>query len=1085
MLALGVALALTAVTCPVTPAPRVAVPPPGHFAFATYGAEDGLENLADQNLAQDAEGFLWTGSQDGLYRYNGARFQRFGLEQGLPSTWVSALHAGADGRFWAGTREGVARLRGGAFARVDASDGLPPAVVHGLATSPSGRLWVASKLGLFREIPAGRDATTVRFELAPGWPGGEASAVWIDADDAAYASREGTLHRLAPSGAWEEVGPPSALGDAPILGIARDARRRLWIHSRTRLAVLAEGGKAWDDRSCLLPSASSEGALSLDARGRLLVPTAGGVLRIDDDDADVVDQAHGLQTDESFAALEDREGSLWIASAGVQRLRGRGVWTSFTPREGLPNDVVYSIGRDRDGGLWCGTDDGLARATSRGWSLVPGTRGHSFRALRGAPDGAMWGGGSPGELLRVDAATDAVTVIGARAGLPGAQIMGFDRDASGTLWVATRGRGLYRGDPARAPLRFEPYLLPGGSLEEEIDWVTTDAEGRVWIAGERGLALIASGVATRFTTRDGLRANHVTGVLPRARGEVCVEYFDPIGLSCFHVYGAGLEKLRHVDAAMGLPSGKVYSLGEDRDGRLWAGTAIGIARLGASLEVTDLFRRSDGTPGDDFDAMAFLGDTGGDVWVGTSTGLGRFDGAHDPGPPPPPRSILESVRLGDRALPEPFPDDVRLPYDRASLDVRFAALGFVNEGRIVHEVRLLGEGDRWRPSDAPEQRYAALRPGAYRFEVRARFGEGPPGEAAHVAFVVDPAWWQTWWARVLAATALAFAVVLGSWWRLRRLSARNVALEALVAARGAELTQALAKVAESERLSALGRLLAHLSHELNNPINVISNNLGPMKEYLESLVRALDECRVLAEANPAAAARVLALWEELDLDFVRTDFGKALRSVDLAAGRVRAVHSDLRAFMQGRAAKRDAGDVTVPLAETVQMVRRGLPPAITIVERYAQVPPVLLHAGQLNQVFLNLIQNASDAVGDRGVITVTADVRGDHVEVSIEDSGPGVPAAARARIFEPFFTTKDFGKGTGLGLAICRQIIVGTHGGTIDLDASAPAGARFVLRFPIASAASIAAARAAADPAHPPAPPAPPAAPPSDGATSA
>jgi signal transduction histidine kinase/ligand-binding sensor domain-containing protein len=1041
MLAFALPLALA---CPAAPSPHASIPPPGHYAFESYGAENGLQNLAEQALAVDMVGFLWTGSQDGLYRYNGAHFQRFGREQGLPSTYVTALLTGPDGRLSVGTWEGLALWNGGVFTRIGAAEGLPASIVNAIAASRDGRLWIASKAGLFREIGGGR------FAPAPGWPGGEPTAIWVDPDGAPIAARDSHIERLDPSGAWAPLGGPSPMGPAPILGIARDASGRLWIHSRTRLAVLAPGGSSFDDRSCLLPSASSEGVLALDGAGQLIVPTAKGVLRVRADDADVVDQDHGLPTDTSFAAFEDREGSLWVASAGLHRMRGRGLWSSYTVREGLPSDVVYSISRGPDRSLWCGTDDGLARATESGWRLVDGTQGHSFRALDWAPDGALWGGGSPGELVRIDPATSKVTTYGAQSGLRGAEIMGFKRDPRGVVWVGTRGGGLFRGADAKGSLTFVPYTLPGGSPDEEIDWVTADAEGRVWAAGERGLGLIMPEGDHRFTVRDGLRANHITGVMVRKSGELCVEYFEPLGLSCFRLQGHALEGMHHIDAKAGLPSDKMYSLGEDRDGHLWAGTATGAARIDPSR--VDLFRRSDGAPGDDFDAMAFWADDDGDVWLGTSTGLGRFAGARDHGPPPPPRAVLETVRIGDRLLSEPFPSDVKVPFGDDALDVRFAALGFVNEGRIVSEVRLVGAFDRWSTTDAHEQRFAALSPGSYRFEVRARFGAGDPGEPATFAFQVLPAWWQTWWSRALFVVVAAVAIALGVRARLRSLRTRNAALEELVLARTAELTRALAKVAESERLSALGRLLAHLSHELNNPINVIANNLAPMKDYLEATLSALTDCRAIAEAVPEARGRVDALWRDLDLDFVTGDFGKALKTVELAAGRVRAVHSDLRNFMQGRAAKKVVGDLTVSVKETVEMVRRSLPAGIVIVEDYLPIPEIPFHAGQLNQVFLNLIQNAADAVGERGTIKVSVAPEGDTIQVAIADTGPGVRASARERIFEPFFTTKDFGKGTGLGLAICRQIVVDAHGGTIDLDAEYTAGARFVIRLPLVDA---------------------------------
>lgn len=519
-----------------------------------------------------------------------------------------------------------------------------------------------------------------------------------------------------------------------------------------------------------------------------------------------------------------------------------------------------------------------------------------------------------------------------------------------------------------------------------------------------------------------------------------------LGASCFAYEREHLQNIDHIDGNRGLVHGRVYFLGEDARGSLWIGTGKGLDVFGSRGH--DHFDETDGLPGNDCDATAFLADPNGDVWIGTSTGIGHFAADGYDGPMAPPAVAFVDVRLGESSPPLQAATVASVPSQTATLAARFTAIAFSNEDRIEHEVRLVGLETEWHASEGRQARYSALAPAHYELEVRARVSPGTWGAPARFPFDVRAAWWQTVFAKGAEVLAAALALALFVRWRLRRLRGLNVELEEVVAARTQELSRAQAKVAESEKLSALGRLLAQLSHELNNPVNVIANNVEPMRGYLADLTRAVAELREAAETTDEGRARAAALFEKLELDYVTQDFDAALNVVALASARVRAVHSELRAFMRGGEPERVLGDPTSGLRDTVAMVRRGLPSAVTIREVYEDLPPISFHPGQLDQVFLNLLQNAMHAVGDRGEIVVTASFTDASVEVTIDDTGPGVDIALRERIFEPFFTTKDVGQGTGLGLSICRRIVVEGHGGALDLETSPAGGARFVVRVP-------------------------------------
>jgi len=298
------------------------------------------------------------------------------------------------------------------------------------------------------------------------------------------------------------------------------------------------------------------------------------------------------------------------------------------------------------------------------------------------------------------------------------------------------------------------------------------------------------------------------------------------------------------------------------------------------------------------------------------------------------------------------------------------------------------------------------------------------------------------------ASAVLIVVTL-AWFRYRlerrafglsfRLAEQNEELQATLD----RLTDAQARLVETEKQSALGRLLAGLSHELNNPVNVIINNIDPLREYVGMLTGTVQACADLRHGRPELEQVLGSRLPELE--FVTEDVELALDAIDRSAERMRQIHLDLRAFIRGDAPDGIMGDPTRGLQATLEMLARGAPD-MRIETDYAELPPVYHLPGALNQVFFNLLQNAIDAVESSGTLRIATRVVDDGVEFVVSDSGPGIAPHIHPRLFEPFFTTKEVGKGTGLGLAISRQLVE-RQGGTLTLVDAATA--TFVVRLPI------------------------------------
>lgn len=761
--------------------------PTGRTTFRAYGVERGLGDFLILTLYQDRRGFLWAGTEDGLFRYDGREFERFGRTEGLPSTYVGAMCEGADGTLWAGTFSGLARWADGAFVPVAGGAGLPAEPVRDLQGTPDGRLWVGQRSGLYF-------GTSARgFFPAPGWPGGDASALAVDGQGrlwaAASPAAEGGRTRvltLSDSG-WREWPLPGLAGER-LTAPAGDGAGRVWARSSTQLFVLDPGADAFRQARPPARVESQLGRLAVDRDGRILVPTETGLLVLYEDGWHLVGRDQGLPTGWAQVALVDREGSLWIGSTGLHRQLGGGVWHGCTTVDGLPSDVVRALFRSADGTLWVGTEKGLARAAASRFELLAGTERNGIRTIQEDRAGSLYLAGVPVEVLRVDPRRGRIERFGAESGLRGTRVLRMVLDPSGTLWVAADGGGLRAARTGPGPLRFEPVVVPGGSETEYFSGLILDGEGRLWAAGEKGLAVRDGGTWTRFTNADGLRETHVAYALSLRSGELVVAYFEGAGLSRVTYDGGRISVADLLAPGSVLATQKVFMLGEDRSGRIWAGTGLGVTSVENGAERR--YRAEDGLVGEDFNNMTFLEDADGSLWFGTMSGLARFDPRVTPPSVPPPATAILETKLGPRSWKGPAPDGERLVYRENVLEVRYAGLSFVRENAVESETRLVGLEPEWRASRIRELRISALPPGEYRFEVRSRAAAGEWGPVAGFSFSIAPAWWQSLWFRALALLALAGLVALAVQRRLRKLHRRTVILETLVDERTRELKAA-------------------------------------------------------------------------------------------------------------------------------------------------------------------------------------------------------------------------------------------------------------------------------------------------------
>lgn len=257
---------------------------------------------------------------------------------------------------------------------------------------------------------------------------------------------------------------------------------------------------------------------------------------------------------------------------------------------------------------------------------------------------------------------------------------------------------------------------------------------------------------------------------------------------------------------------------------------------------------------------------------------------------------------------------------------------------------------------------------------------------------------------------------------------------------------------QSEKMASIGQLAAGVAHEINNPIGYVHSNLGTLQEYLRNLISLLDAYdRALRSDGDREAARAELdeLRERYDVDFVSQDLPELLAESREGIERVRKIVQDLKDFSYaGRGEAWSRVDIHKGLDSTLNIVWNEIKYKARLEKRYGELPEIECLPSELNQVFMNILVNAGQAIPDQGRITIETGVDGEEVWIAIGDTGPGIPEADVPRIFDPFFTTKEVGSGTGLGLSISYGIVA-KHHGRIEVDSRMGEGTTFRIVLPV------------------------------------
>ncbi len=1007
---------------PATTAKRTLPTAPQDFGFAEPYFEtldlSRSQSLVVSAVVQDAQGWLWIGTDEGLLRYDGYRMKKFVHDDANPASlagnFITALWQGKDGRLWVGTfSNGVSVFdpRNERFTHFPHDPAQPASLtgawVHAFAEDKAGGVWIGTNQGL-DYVGAGQPAA--------GDPG---------AGQPAAGPPALRHYRHDPNN-------PTSLLANRVRSLLIDKQGALWIGSFSGLQRYQPGATA--------PAASS---------------AAVGFVRIASDPAN----PNSLAGQEVMALFQAQDGKLWVGTKkqGAAWFNPAATKQAASPDSNNPalhwllpdpqrtdrlsHGCVYTIAQPQAGKIWLGTFGG-------GINIVSAQDGTVLQRLKHDPANAS------------SLTHDNVSAI-----LP---------DRSGMLWIGSRGGGLQRHHPAQAAFHVLRYsnTRPGGLSHPEVRSVLELADGRILVGtGDKGIDILdrQQGIIGGYRAQPG-----VPGSLPDATIRALLQ--TPDGTLWAGTQQAGAARLlpgsrvwQTFSVAQGLPSPVVNQFLVTRDGTLWAATVSGVARWQPQTQRFEPARQSNGHIFQNY-VPAMAEDGQGRLWAASNIGL-WLKASDDPGwqlirnQATRPESLVDDdvwgllVDANDRLWVATSRGLDRLQ----KWDGRNAVFEHIS-AKAGKPGLAIGE-NLWQDRQGRiwiDHGGQMLDPQTLRFTNNASPDLGTTWRGAHGQTrdgwlmyggsrglaIFDPGKFQPWAFQAMVEQRTAEAVAAHNEAVAAQLEAVSAQNELALAR---QLEQAREQMLQQEKMAALGTLTAGVAHEINNPTNFTHVAAQIQREELDEFEQFLLDM-LADEPDPDLIAAFKKRFTSLNSNITTMLNGTE---------RIQTIVKDLRAFSRREHEQKRTLPLSACLISTLNLVRINWSRQVEFITDFADDPPYECWPTLLGQVFMNLMVNGCHAIADKRRQQGECSARGHlwlrlrqcqrdgqkWLVAEIEDDGCGIEPAVRERILEPFFTTKDIDTGTGLGLSIAHGIIQ-KHNGTLEITSTPGQGSCFAVYLP-------------------------------------
>ena len=755
---------------------------------------DGLGNLTVTTLVQDRTGYVWAGTGNGLFRYNGAEFRRFGQAEGLASTQISALLADRRQRLWVAAYDGLYLRDGDRLVPVkSAIEDIWIDAPQPLADGPAGSVMVVNNTHLWQlSETGGKVAVRAYFsdEQLRRQPAlTSIISVMADAGERLWMGCGQSLCATKSSAAADGVtvwGAAAGVPEDQWANLRRAADGALWARGARHVIVLEPGAKRFVDRTPpgeVMRKATISTTLVEDADQRMLINVDHGVARWHAGRWEFFGPSNGLKMGAGVPAmLVDRDQGLWLGTGGhgLARWLGYDNWENWSLAQGLPDDKVLAFLRDGQGRLRMGTRSGMAMLAGRAPTRavpVPGYPSQQWNAMVLDHQGNLWTSSYVGSLMREDARTGAVTRV---ATLP--MILKLLVDRSGRLWICTT-EGVYvieRPESGAAPTRPASLAPDSGLLADTTHDACESPDGTLWFLTGITLRSLRHGRWNSYPVSDpGLP--EFGAMACGADGAVWLSQNPGV------LWRAELGERGFVKRAQAVPllRGKsLVAIHEDRDGWLWLATDAGL--LVWNRQQWRQFDHGDGLIWNDLSTRPMYEDVDGTMWLASANGASRVKRPGRLFAPYAMSAIVESAERDGKAVA--LRDGQALPWSAGALNFTMASLSYQHRGALRFRYRIAGLETEWTTTAVPRLRYAALPPGQYRLQYAVEnLDTQSQSVVRELRFSILPPWWLSDWFFLLCALAAVLALWAAYQYRVRGLRRHSAELERLVRERTRDL----------------------------------------------------------------------------------------------------------------------------------------------------------------------------------------------------------------------------------------------------------------------------------------------------------
>ncbi len=1088
--------------------------------FTNFSSAHGLIHNLIQTIAEDAEGNMWFGTYGGVSKYDGASFHNFTVDNGLIDNDVVKIFSDSQGRVWMGTAKGLCRYNPEYKSRGEAefmcyegeSEGLNKEV-RDIIEDHEGQIWVAGENGVWRlngdKLNAKSSFTDFTEKI--GIKNSNATALAVDSTGVIWVGSTDSIYRFEPASPEKKFEPISIpeSGNRSVNCITVDSRGMVWVGTKGGVARY----NPENDNFIVLTkeqglSFNRVNSITEDESGSLWFGTyGGGVHRYDGESVIEYSAEQGMPGNAVYATSRDVDGDMWFAPSGsgivkfIERDNSpyRGTYISYTRNQGLLSDTYYAVAKNSKGDMYFGCYTGITKFEDDeiiNYTVKNGLPNSNITALYCDKADRLWIGSFDGGVSIFDG--ESFQKLTTEQGLIHNTVWAITEDSEGIIWIATRG-GLSRYDGNS----FMNFTKDQGMADTKLSDVIQDDNGNIligtWGGGmsiikkERVMELMrgdgdyAEPIFTNFSTTDGLANDVVYQIVEDESGNIIIG--TNVGFTILRG-GVKLEDNQLVkDVIENYNENTDYpikdisnnnSIHTGEPGIIWAGTGDKVVRFdyknfrGSKKPPQVILERiklnnepiswrslewakknnskipfvKSGTPAYVTDELLTFNKK-----IATSALNTMIDKYSD-------------VRFDSIQPFYAIPVNLKLPYSNNTINFDFTEVETTRPGLIQYQYMLEGYDSDWGAiTEAGTATYGNMHEGEYLFMVKARNPAGVWSRPLEYRFEIMPPWYSSWYAYALYLFLFLLLLYFIDYIQRKRvlyIERQKGMQRELLHAREikqafTELKATQEQLIHSEKMASLGQLTAGIAHEIQNPLNFVTNFSEVSNEMLEEMKEEI------ANGNYADVVDIVA------------DVQQNIEKIKFHGQRADAIVKGMLQHSRTNSGSAELVDINALVDEFFHLAYHGLRAKdksfnarleSNFDENMGKIESVPQDIGR---VVLNLITNAFYACNEKRKMLLAQKQEGNlpadsppfepmvkvgtkrlrnTVEIIVRDNGNGIPKQIREKIFQPFFTTKPSGEGTGLGLSLSYDIVK-LHRGELTVDTEEGKFTEFKIILPI------------------------------------